>query len=91
MQMAHSAAPVAHPGDLEVRQVLRDGILVAVLMAIDHGDTFTVVAEVFGKGDNGDASVSRRPYNFPDSDSAHAFITEAITSFMYLGCEIRQL
>jgi hypothetical protein len=60
-------------------------------MAIDQGDTFTVVAEVFGNGTDGPPAVNRRPYIFPDADSAHAFLTEAITSFTHLGREIRQL
>src|SRR5215475_5133358 len=86
------ASPVAR-GDLEVRQIYRDGELVATLMAIDQGGTFTVVAEVFGRIADGTAgeSVKRRPYIFTDAESAQAFLAEAVTSFTYLGCEIRQL
>ena len=87
MQMATS---VLRAGDLDVRQVYRDGELVATLMAIDQGGTFTVVAEVFGRNGDGEG-VKRRPYIFPDADSAQAFLAEAVTSFTYLGCEIRQL
>ena len=91
MQMAATATS---SGELQVRQILRDGALVAVLMAIDQGDTYTVVAEVFSSSGDDAANataVNRRPYVFPDSDSAHAFLTEAVTSFTYLGCEIREL
>ena len=88
----HLATPVAR-GDLEVRQIYRDGELVATLMAIDQGGTYTVVAEVFGRAADGAAgqSVKRRPYSFADAESAQAFLAEAVTSFTYLGCEIRQL
>jgi len=89
MQMANTAV---RSGGLEVRQVYRDGELVATLMAVDQGGTFTVVAEVFGQNGNGAAApAKRRPYVFPDADSAQAFLAEAVTSFTYLGCEIRRL
>lgn len=85
---ASAAAPARPGGELEVRQVLREGELVAVLMAIDQGDTYTVVAEVFADGSR---SATRRPYTFASAEAAHAFLAEALTSFMYLGCEIRDL
>jgi hypothetical protein len=87
MQMAYPAAPT---GDLEVRQVLRDGKLVAVLMAIDNGETCTVVTEIHPQGESGDRTVQRRPYTFPTADSAQSFISETLTAFTYLGCEVRQ-
>jgi hypothetical protein len=77
-------------GRIEVREVLRDGKVIAVLMAIDNGETFTVVAEVFGHGDDGSEAVNRRPYSFADADAGMAFFSEALTAFTYLGCEVRQ-
>ena len=83
------AVPLSVPrsGEIAVRQILKDGELVAVLMAVDQGDSFTVVTEVFGQGER----VQRRPYTFANANAALAFVNEAVTSFTYLGCEIRQL
>ena len=75
-------------GGIDVRQVLRDGSLVAVLMQIDHGSTCTVVTETFGQDSK--SSVQRRPFTFPNADAAHSFISETLTAFTYLGCEVRQ-
>jgi hypothetical protein len=58
-------------------------------MAIDQGDTFTVVAEVFDDGRAGSGS-TRRPYSFPSADAGIAFFAEALTAFSYLGCEVRR-
>ena len=87
MQFANAAA---HAGALDVRQIYRDGVLVATLMTVDQGGTFAVVAEVFGPEGN-EGGAKRRPYIFPDADSAQSFLAEAVTAFTYLGCEIRQL
>jgi hypothetical protein len=84
-----AARPAMHTGRIEVREVVRDETVIAVLMAIDNGDTFTVVAEVFGSGDNGADSINRRPYSFADADAGMAFFSEALTAFTYLGCEVR--
>src|SRR3954447_4081536 len=75
-------------GGIEVRQVLREGKLVAVLMAIDHGATCTVVTETFGQDSS--KAIQRRPFTFPNADAAQAFIAETLTAFTYLGCEVRQ-
>jgi hypothetical protein len=77
-------------GRIEVREVVRDGNVIAVLMAIDNGDSFTVVAEVFGRNGDGPESVNRRPYSFASADAGMAFFSEALTAFTYLGCEVRQ-
>jgi hypothetical protein len=79
--------PVPTSGDIHTHNVLRDGELVAMLMAIDQGDAFTVFAEVYGQGAAG--PVTRRPYTFVDSETGLAFLSEALTSFTYLGCEVR--
>jgi hypothetical protein len=60
-------------------------------MALDQGDSFTVVTEVFTQHANGSAeSVRRRPYSFPDAAAGLSFLDEAVTSFTYLGCEVRK-
>jgi len=87
MQMAY---PAPRAGALEVRQVLREGKLVAVLMAIDSGETCTVVTEVFGQGEGSGSAPQRRPFTFPNADSAQSFIAETLTAFTYLGCEVRR-
>ena len=82
-----SIALAAPTGGIDVRQVLREGKLVAVLMVIDHGATCTVVAETFGQ--DASKAVQRRPFTFANADSAQAFIAETLTAFTYLGCEVR--
>jgi hypothetical protein len=78
-------------GEIDVRNVFRDGNLVAVLMALDQGDSFTVVTEVFAQdASGGGESVTRRPYTFPDASAGLSFLNEAVTSFTYLGCEVRK-
>jgi hypothetical protein len=79
--------PTSAVRELEVRRVLRDGKLVAVLMAIDQGDSFTVVTEVFADGAE---TASRKPYTFASADEGLAFMAEALTTFTYLGCEVRR-
>ena len=84
-----SAVPQpARSGEIDVRNVTHDGHPVAVFMAIDQGDSFTVVTEVFRKEPNGDGPLCRRPYTFPDAETGLAFLTEALTAFMYLGCNV---
>jgi len=86
MSVAYS---VPRAGEIDVRQIVKDGALVATLMAVDQGDSFTVVTEVFGQGADSERGL-RRPYTFESADAAHAFMNEAITAFTYLGCEVRR-
>ena len=83
------ASPAANAGQIEIREVVRDGELVAVLMAIDNGETFTVVSEVFPSSPEG-PDVSRRPYAFANAEAGMAFFSEALTAFQYLGCHVRR-
>ena len=83
-----SMALASPTGGIDVRQVLREGKLVAVLMAIDHGATCTVVTETFGQDQS--KAIQRRPFTFPNADAAQSFISETLTAFTYLGCEVRQ-
>jgi hypothetical protein len=85
-----AAQTASRTGEIDVRNVFRDGTLLAVLMAIDQGDSFTVVTEVFAPDADGTSSVSRRPYTFPDAPAGLSFLNEAVTSFTYLGCEVRR-
>ncbi|MHB8470079.1 MAG: hypothetical protein ACYDCH_10040 [Gaiellaceae bacterium] len=72
--------------ELFVRHAKRDGRSIAVLRALDHGDSCVVEAEVFPT--NGRESERPGPYTFADSLQATAFVTEAVESLMYLGCDI---
>jgi hypothetical protein len=85
-----AAQNASRTGEIDVRNVFRDGTLVAVLMAIDQGDSFTVVTEVFTQDGDGAEQVRRRPYTFPDAAAGLSFLNEAVTSFTYLGCEVRK-
>jgi hypothetical protein len=72
--------------ELFVRHAKRDGRSVAVLRAIDYGNSCVVEAEVFP---NGSAESSRPgPYTFADAAHATGFVTEAVESLMYLGCDV---
>jgi hypothetical protein len=73
---------------MQVRQLVKDGELVAVLMGIDQGDAFTVITEVFAQG--GAGASQKRPHTFSSADAGIAFMNETVTAFTYLGCEVRQ-
>lgn len=80
-------APAAvPPRELFVRHARREGRSVAVLRAVDFGDSCVVEAEVFPTGAG--ASTRPGPYTFADARQATAFVTEAVEALMYLGCEI---
>ena len=63
-----------------------DGRSVARLRAIDRGDSCLVEAEVFPRGATSSTHVG--PYTFADVGQATAFVTEAMESLLYLGCEV---
>jgi hypothetical protein len=87
-ELMAASYPTPLAGDMQTHNVLRDGELVAVLMAVDQGETFTVFTEIYGQG-SAVGSVTRRPYIFENSETGLAFLAEALTSFTYLGCEVR--
>lgn len=72
--------------ELFVRHAKRDGRSLAVMRAIDYGDSCVVEAEVFPMGSP--TAVRPGPYTFADTRQAIAFVTEAVEAFMYLGCDI---
>jgi hypothetical protein len=76
---------LVQPRELFVRHAKRDGRSVARLRAIDHGDSCVVEAEVFpAQG----GATAPGPYTFADAHQATAFVTEAVESLMYLGCDV---
>ena len=76
----------AAPRELFVRHARRDGRSIAVLRAIDYGDSCVVETDVYPPG-SVDA-VHAGPYTFGDARQATAFVTEAVEALMYLGCDI---
>ena len=72
--------------EMFVRHAELDGRSIARVRVIDRGDSCVVEAEVFPR----DAPATLAgPYTFGDVDQATAFVTEAMESLLYLGCEVR--
>jgi len=74
--------------ELFVRHAELEGRSLARLRVVERGDSCLVEAEVFPRGAT-PALVG--PYTFADADQATAFVTEAMESLLYLGCDIRTL
>jgi len=81
-----AAAAATGPQELFVRHAKRDGRSVAVLRAVDYGDSCVVEAEVSPAGAL--EAVRPGPYTFADAHQATAFVTEAVEALMYLGCDV---
>jgi hypothetical protein len=75
-------------GELFVRHARKDGRSIAVLRAIDHGDSCMVEAEVYPGGILTSDPVRPGPYRFASTRDATAFVTEAVETLMSLGCDI---
>ena len=83
---AGAAAAVGR--ELFVRHARKEGRPVAVLRAVDHGDSCVVEAEVYPLGAGNAAAARPGPYTFATAHEATAFVTEAVEALMYLGCDI---
>lgn len=71
--------------ELFQRHAKREGRSVARMRAVDYGNSCVVETEVYPlQGD----PVQPGPYTFPDAHQATAFVTEAVESLMYLGCDV---
>jgi hypothetical protein len=75
--------------ELFVRHARKDGRSVAVLRAIDHGDSCVVETEVFPVGGPGGDTVRPGPYTFASAAQATQFVTEAVEALMVLGCDVQ--
>ena len=75
--------------ELFVRHARKDGRSVAVLRAIDHGDSCVVETEVFPIAGSGGDAVRPGPYNFASAAQATQFVTEAVEALMVLGCDVQ--
>jgi hypothetical protein len=80
-----SANADLQPRELFTRHAKRDGRSVARLRAIDYGGACVVEAEVYPSTGE---TMAAGPYTFADAHKATAFVTEAVESLMYLGCDI---
>ena len=81
--------PQPEQRELFVRHARKDGKMVAILRAIDHGTSCVVEAEVSPHGTN--HLVKPGPYTFADAHQASAFVTEAVAALMYLGCDVQAM
>ena len=75
--------------ELFVRHARKDGRSVAVLRAIDHGDSCVVETEVFPLGAAMADAVRPGPYTFASAAQATQFVTEAVEALMVLGCDVQ--
>jgi hypothetical protein len=82
------AAPAGAGRELFIRHARKDGRSVAVLRAVDYGDSCVVEAEVYPQGSASGIAVEPGPYTFADAKQATAFVTEAVEALMYLGCDV---
>lgn len=80
----------ATENELFVRHARKEGRSVAMLRAVDHGDSCVVEAEVFPVGAaNGSDPVRPGPYTFANAALATQFVTEAVEALMVLGCDVQ--
>jgi hypothetical protein len=81
---------VAQPErELFVRHARKDGRSVAVLRAVDHGDSCIVETEVYPAGGATGETVHPGPYTFANAVQATQFVTEAVEALMVLGCDVQ--
>jgi hypothetical protein len=80
---------MAVPRELLVRHARKDGRSVAILRAVDYGDSCVVEAEVFPGGVLGGSPVEPGPYTFANARQAGEFVAETVRALMYLGCDVR--
>jgi hypothetical protein len=71
---------------LFVRHAKKDGRSVTILTAVDYGTSCVVEADVYPAGSHD--VVKAGPYTFANAAQATAFVTEAVESLMYLGCDV---
>lgn len=81
-------AAVTSPRELFVRHARKDGRSVAILRAVDYGDSCVVEAEVYPSGAMTAEPTRPGPYTFADPHEATAFVTEAVEALMVLGCDV---
>jgi hypothetical protein len=85
--VGHVGVPTAGR-ELFVRHARKDGRSVAVLRAVDYGDSCQVEAEVYPQGGRSTEAKRPGPYTFANAHQATAFVTEAVEALMVLGCDV---
>lgn len=75
--------------ELFVRHARKDGRSVAVLRAVDYGDSCVVEGEVFPVGGTSADPVRPGPYTFANAAQATQFVTEAVEALIVLGCDVQ--
>ena len=80
---------MSEPRELFLRHARKDGRSVAVLRAVDYGESCVVEAEVYPQGLPSAPPERTGPYTFADAQQATAFVTEAVEALMYLGCDVQ--
>ena len=73
--------------ELFVRHARNEGRSIAVLRAVDYGDSCVVEAQVFPAG--GADATRPGPYTFANAAQATQFVTEAVEALMVLGCDVQ--
>jgi len=81
-----AAAPLTAPATAEWR-VQRDGAPFAKVSTHSDGAAIVVSTLLLGPGGHPEQV---RPYRFPDSNAAEAFVRDLVASFSYLGCQVAQ-
>ena len=85
-----STAATSSEQELFVRHARKEGRSVAVLRAVDHGDSCVVETEVYPVGSaNGSDPIRSGPYTFANAAQATQFVTEAVEALMVLGCDVQ--
>ena len=74
--------------ELYVRHARVDGRSVALLRAVDFGDTCVVEAEVWPPSVTSEEPVRPGPYMFRSPVEATRFVTHAVEALIVLGCEV---
>jgi len=74
--------------ELFVRHARKDGRSVAILRAVDYGDSCIVETEVHPQSGRSVEAIRPGPYTFADAHQATAFVTEAVEALMVLGCDV---
>ncbi|CAN5255521.1 hypothetical protein BH20ACT13_BH20ACT13_15350 [soil metagenome] len=74
--------------ELYVLHARVDGRSVALLRAIDFGDSCVVEAEVWPPSESSEEPVRPGPYTFRSPVEATRFVTHAVEALIVLGCEV---
>jgi hypothetical protein len=89
LPIGSTAAPAGRERELFVRHARKDGRSVAIMRAIDYGDSCVVEAEVYPPGTPVTEPLRPGPYTFGDAREATSFVTETVEALMYLGCDVQ--